>query len=124
MLANAHELHPRRHAGQLKTPTPTLCPISRSKRRMALSLPLATIPRSSSSAARRVPELCENPDFATNDARVRNRETLLPTLYEIFETRASRNGFQGWNASAAGRSTISSRCLTIRMSRLAAWWSI
>ena len=30
-----------------------------------------------------------NPDFATNDARVRNRELLIPLLCEIFEKRTS-----------------------------------
>ncbi|MEE2995757.1 MAG: CaiB/BaiF CoA-transferase family protein [Pseudomonadota bacterium] len=40
-------------------------------------------------------DLCEDPDFATNDARVRNRSTLLPNLYQIFETRTSEQ----WLAS-------------------------
>ena len=47
-------------------------------------------------------ELCENPDFATNDARVRNREALLPTLYEIFETRTSEEWLSGLEAQKIG----------------------
>ena len=35
-------------------------------------------------------ELAKNPDFATNDARVRNRETVVPKLQEIFSKRASK----------------------------------
>ncbi len=34
-------------------------------------------------------ELCEDINFATNDARVRNRSALLPKLNEIFESRTS-----------------------------------
>ena len=47
-------------------------------------------------------ELCENPDFATNDARVRNRDALLPTLYEIFERRTSEEWLSGLEAQKIG----------------------
>ena len=47
-------------------------------------------------------DLCENPDFATNDARVRNREALLPTLYEIFEQRSSEEWLAGLEAQKIG----------------------
>ena len=40
-------------------------------------------------------DLCEDPRFATNDARVRNREELLPVLDEIFAAR----GAQDWLAA-------------------------
>ena len=47
-------------------------------------------------------DLCKNPEFATNDARVRNREALLPQLYKIFEQRPSADWLSDLEAQKIG----------------------
>ena len=47
-------------------------------------------------------DLSGNPEFATNDARVRNRETLVPILSELFETRTSADWLAALEAEKIG----------------------
>tara|TARA_Y100001936_G_scaffold253613_1_gene319402 strand:+ start:5338 stop:6561 length:1224 start_codon:yes stop_codon:yes gene_type:complete len=47
-------------------------------------------------------ELCEDINFATNDARVRNRSALLPKLNEIFESRTSEQWLTGLEEKKIG----------------------
>ena len=71
-------------------------------------------------------DLARDPDYATNDSRVRNREALLPVLRGIFRRPVLRGS--GWGASrsgtsAAGRSTTSRTSSATPMSRRGEWWS-
>ena len=47
-------------------------------------------------------DLPKNPDFATNDARVRNRTALLPVLNEVFAARTSADWLAALEAEKIG----------------------
>ena len=48
------------------------------------------------------PELSADPEFATNDSRVRNREKLLPVLNDIFASRPAAEWLAGLEAQKIG----------------------
>lgn len=48
------------------------------------------------------PDLSTDPEFGTNDARVRNREALLPILIKIFAARSSDEWLSGLEAQKIG----------------------
>lgn len=41
------------------------------------------------------PDLADDPDYAANDARVRNRDRLLPVLRDVFASRSSAEWLEG-----------------------------
>ena len=47
-------------------------------------------------------DLAENPEYAANDSRVRNREVLVPILREIFLSRSSSDWLSGLEAENIG----------------------
>jgi hypothetical protein len=71
------------------------------------------------------PEWCEDPRFATNQARMQNRDALEAVMNAVLTTKTPTIGWRCWRQPAcpAARSTITGRCSPTRRCGTAAWFN-